>query len=137
VIRTWRWFYLLGVPGILCPFTAFSQIDPVRRDLIQVGFNVAMQGHAPQSGYAYYYRNQPDFFRTNLTLRLAIAPTYLDSELGISHALGPNTDVGFGAAGGGFADSYAEISQGSPSPVTGVNFRPALIICSIPVTKSH
>jgi hypothetical protein len=116
VIRTWRWLYVLSLLGILCPFSVFSQIDPVRRDLIQVGFNVAMQGHPPQSGYAYYYRNQPDFFRTNLTLRLAIAPTYLDSELGISHALGPNTDVGFGAAGGGFADSYAEISQGTFRP---------------------
>jgi hypothetical protein len=30
----------------------------------------------------------PQFYRPNLTLRMAIAPVYLDSELGISHVLG-------------------------------------------------
>src|SRR5208283_5676838 len=65
---------------------------------------------------AYYYHNQPDFLRTNLTLRLAIAPTYLDSELGFLGALGPNTDLGFGLAGGGFADNYNEIHGGQFYP---------------------
>jgi hypothetical protein len=41
-----------------------------------------------------------------------VAPTYLDSELGLGQALGPQTDVGFGFAGGGFADSYSEIRRG-------------------------
>ena len=90
-----------------------AQIDPVRRELIQVGYNGALQGHAPLSAYAFYYLNQPDFFNTNLTLRLALAPTYLDSELGIGHVFEKNTDIGIGVAGGGFADNYAEIRRGS------------------------
>ena len=97
-------------------FCAYGQIDPVKRDLLQFGYNVSFQGHAPLAAYAYYYRNRPDFFRTNLTLRLAIAPTYLDSELGISHALGYRTDLGIGVAGGGFADSYYEIRDGKYEP---------------------
>jgi hypothetical protein len=96
----------------LHPWLASGQIDPVKRELIQFGYNAALEGHPPLSAYAFYYRNQPDFLRTNLTLRLAIAPTYVDSELGISQALGAHTDLGIGVAGGGFADSYYEIRQG-------------------------
>jgi hypothetical protein len=104
------------VPLILVGCSAFpasGQIDPVSRELIQVGYNAAMEGHPPLSGYAFYYRNEPHFYRTNLTLRLAVAPTYLDSELGIGGALGPNTDLGIGIAGGGFGDSYDEIRGGT------------------------
>jgi hypothetical protein len=97
---------------LLIPFAAPAQIDPVKRRLFQVGYNAALSGHAPLSGYAFYYRNDPHFVRTNLTLRLAIAPVYLDSELGISHALTEFTDLGIGLAGGGFADSYSEIREG-------------------------
>ena len=96
----------------MVPFAVFAQIDPVERDLIQMGYNQPVQGRSPLAGYAYYYRNQPDFLHTNLTLRLAVAPTYLDSELGFSHLLGPQTDLGIGAAGGGFADNYNEIRGG-------------------------
>jgi hypothetical protein len=103
--------------GWLASFTAFGQIDPVKRELVQFGYNAALQGHSPLSAYAFYYRNQPEFLQhTNLTLRLALAPTYLDSELGISHFITPNTDLGIGVAGGGFADSYNEIRQGKYLP---------------------
>lgn len=95
---------------------AFSQIDPVQRDLVQIGYNAALQGHPPISAYAFYYHNTPEFLRTNLALRIAVAPTYIDSELGVREALGPRTDLGIGAAGGGFADSYAEIRQGTYLP---------------------
>lgn len=105
-----RWFLFLI--SCLSPILSLAQIDPEKRELIQVGYNLAMQGHPPLSGYAFYYLNRPNFLETNLTLRLAVAPTYLDSELGISHALGQNTDIGIGMAGGGFADNYAEIRQG-------------------------
>ncbi len=101
---------------VLAPVGARSQIDPTKRDLFQFGYNAALEGHPPLSIYAFYYRNQPDFLRTNLTLRLAIAPTYLDSELGFRNALGENTDLGIGLAGGGFADSYYEIRQGKYLP---------------------
>jgi hypothetical protein len=88
----------------------------VKRELLQFGYNAAFEGHPPLSAYAFYYRNQPDFLRTNLTLRLAIAPTYLDSELGIHGALDEQTDIGIGIAGGGFADSYNEIRSGKLWP---------------------
>jgi hypothetical protein len=102
--------------GCTSPFLALSQVDPMQRELIQVGYNASFEGHAPLAGYAFYYRNQPNFLHTNLTLRLAVAPTYLDSELGFSHLLGENTDVGVGIAGGGFADSYSEIRKGTYFP---------------------
>jgi hypothetical protein len=62
--------------------------------------------------YAFYYWNMPDFPSTNLFLRLAIAPTYVDSELGFKGLLGENTDLGIGAFGGAFANSYQEVRQG-------------------------
>src|ERR1035438_9752630 len=98
---------------LFVPYFAGAQIDPVKRDLIQFGYNQAMEGHAPFAGYAFYYHNQPDFLRTNLTLRLTLAPVYLDSELGFVNGLGPNTDFAIGLAGGGFADSYDEIHGGT------------------------
>jgi hypothetical protein len=98
------------------PIFAFAQIDPVKRDLIQLGYNAAFEGHAPFAGYAFYYHNQPDFLRTNLTLRLALAPVYLDSEFGFVGGLGPHTDFAIGLAGGGFADSYSEIRSGKYYP---------------------
>jgi len=112
-----RWVALLALPACLLPFHARGQIDPVKRELFQVGYDAALEGHPPLSVYAFFYRNQPDFLeQSNLTLRLAIAPTYLDSELGISGALGENTDIGIGLGGGGFADSYYEIRQIGQAP---------------------
>ena len=46
------------------------------------------------------------------TLRVALAPVYLDSELGVPRAMSPDTDVAFGLAGGGFADSFTELRRG-------------------------
>ncbi|HVV02069.1 MAG TPA: hypothetical protein VHH88_11950, partial [Verrucomicrobiae bacterium] len=88
----------------------------MKRELIQVGYNAALEGHAPLSAYAFYYWNHPGFIETNLTLRMAFAPTYLDSELGISQVISEHTDIGIGVAGGGFADSYSEIRRGKYLP---------------------
>src|SRR5450756_1940090 len=107
MIKPFAWLILF------LPVAAFAQIDPVKHDLIQMGYNQPIEGQSPVSGYAYYYHNQPDFIRTNMTLRVALAPVYLDSELGFINGLGPHTDLAFGAAGGGFADSYNEIHGGS------------------------
>jgi len=101
---------------LFAPALASAQIDPVKRDLIQLGYNQAFEGHQPLAAYAFYYHNDPDFLRTNLTLRLAVAPVYLDSELGFVGALGPNTDLGIGLAGGGFGDDYNEIRGGKFLP---------------------
>ena len=107
-----RWASIAGIGlGISC-LSASAQIDPDKRQLLHLGYNAFFQGHAPIAGYAFYYLNRPEFIRDDLTLRMAIAPVYFDSELGISHALGPNTDIGIGMAGGGFADSYNEVRGG-------------------------
>jgi hypothetical protein len=101
---------------LFVPVFASAQIDPVRRDLVQFGYNQPVEGREPLAAYAFYYHNQPDFLQTNITLRLAVAPVYLDSELGFNHALGPNTDFAIGFAGGGFEDSYSEIHDGTYLP---------------------
>lgn len=111
------WVGLLLLTGLFWPGrAAFGQIDPEPRKLFQFGFNQPLQGAAPISGYLFYFLNEPNFYQTNLTLRLAIAPVYLDSELGIRGALGPDTDLGLGLAGGGFADSYFEFHDGKYLP---------------------
>jgi hypothetical protein len=93
--------------------SAAGQIDPAKRELIQLGYNQPVEGQGPLAAYGYYLLNKPAFLsHSNLTLRLAVAPVYLDSELGVRALLGPSTDVGFGLAGGGFADSYSELRQG-------------------------
>jgi hypothetical protein len=117
--------------ALFAPIFASAQIDPVRRDLIQFGYNQAVEGRPPLAGYAFYYHNQPDFLRTNLTLRLALAPVYLDSELGFVHGLGPNTDFAIGLAGGGFADSYSEIRNGTYLPSESFNGNGAEISASV------
>jgi hypothetical protein len=103
---------LIVAVGLGWAWLAQGQIDPFKRELIQLGYNQPIQGRGPLAGYAFYYLNLPQFYETNLTLRLAVAPVYLDTELGISRVFGPNTDAGFGVHGGGFADSYAEIREG-------------------------
>jgi hypothetical protein len=116
VTSFWRLLFLPGLVSVLGPATGLGQIDPVKRELVQVGYNAAFQGHSPFSGYAFFYWNQPAFLNTNLALRLAIAPTYADSELGIRGVITPHTDIGIGVAGGGYADNYVEVRRGTFLP---------------------
>lgn len=107
------WMTLAGLAWLGSVSMLQAQIDPVHRELIQLGYNQPLEGRGPLAAYGFYYHNQPQWLQhSNLTLRLAVAPVYLDSELGVDHALGPNTDMGFGIAGGGFADSYSEVHRG-------------------------
>ncbi len=92
-------------------FRAGAQIDPLPRSLLQLGVDQSLTGGGPQAIYAYYYYNNPSFLSTNVALRLAIAPVYLDAELGFREVL-PHTDVGIGLNGGGFGENYYEIRQG-------------------------
>jgi hypothetical protein len=62
--------------------TALAQIDPYPRSLLQLGYDQSLSGQGPQSLYVYYYYNNPAFRRTNVALRLAVAPVYFDGELG-------------------------------------------------------
>ena len=110
------WYKQFASAGLLLlafALGASAQIDPAKRELIQLGYNQPLIGKGPLAAYGFYYLNKPDYFhRTNLTLRLAVAPVYLDSELGIARVLGPNTDIGIGLAGGGFAEGYSEVHRG-------------------------
>lgn len=117
MIKSRCWLSLFRSATLALPLVASAQIDPIDRRLIQVGYNTSFEGHPPLAMYAFFYYNKPNFLdHTNLVLRLAIAPTYLDSELGFKDLLGPNTDVGIGLAGGGYADSYSEIRRGKYLP---------------------
>lgn len=90
---------------------ARAQADPEPRRLMQMGFSRPLEGRGPLSGYLYYYHNHP--YRDKIrSLRLAVAPVYLDAEFGIKNGLGSATDLGVGLAGGGFADSHTEIRAG-------------------------
>lgn len=100
------------VTGILVSPRCEAQVDPVHRDLLELGYDEPLEGQTPQAGYAYFYYNNPDFFKTNVALRLALAPVYLNSEVGFKGLLSPYTDVGVGIEGGGFGDNYYEVQQG-------------------------
>jgi len=69
-------------------------IDPVKRELLQFGYNQPIQGAPPLSAYAFYYYNSPGaFHQTNMTWRLALAPVYADAELGIRGIFDKDTDL--------------------------------------------
>ena len=101
------WLVLALVPSL-----ASAQIDPEPRRLVQLGYNQPVEGRGPIAAYGFFYYNQPGWLATNLTLRLAVAPVYLDAELGFRGLLGPNTDAAVGLAGGGYAQSYSEVRGG-------------------------
>ena len=111
-----RLLLLLLVLDCWGPVAAHAQLDPEKRELFQFGYNAALEGHPPLSAYAFYYLNEPQFLGSNMVFRAAVAPTYLDSELGLRNALGENTDLGVDVSGGGYADSYNEIRQGKYLP---------------------
>jgi hypothetical protein len=84
----------------------------VQRRVFQAGYALPLHEHGPVAAYAFYYHNEPHFLQTNLTLRLAVVPVFVDSEFGILEALSPHTDLALGLSGGGFADSFSEIREG-------------------------
>lgn len=92
--------------------TAPAQIDPYPRSLLQLGYDQSLSGQGPQSLYVYYYYNDPAFRRTNVALRLAVAPVYFDGELGFRQLLSPNTDIGIGLNGGVYGENYYEVRRG-------------------------
>jgi len=104
--------YCLGGLLLLIRSPCFAQIDPYRRNLVQLGYDQPLEGSGPQAVYAYYYYNDPDFIRTNVALRLAIAPVYFDGEIGFKQLISPSTHFGIGIYGGGFGDNFYEVRQG-------------------------
>jgi hypothetical protein len=103
--------FILGA-GLLEGFTGRAQIDPIYRNLLELGYDQPINGQGPQGIYAYYYYNRPDFIGTNIALRMAIAPLYVDGELGFKHLISPTTDVGLGFYGGLYGENYYDVQQG-------------------------
>lgn len=91
---------------------ARAQIDPEERELVEIGYDHPVSGAGPTAGYLFLYLNRARFLRRDASLRLALAPVYLDAEYGLAKLLGPRTDLGIGLAGGGFAHDYAEVRGG-------------------------
>lgn len=106
-----RLLALCALTGIVVS-TAQAQIDPEHRQLLHLGVNQSLYTEGPMGAYAFYYWNMPHIPTTNQTLRLVIAPGYLDSELGFNRLLGEHTDLAIGAFGGMFANSYQEVRHG-------------------------
>jgi hypothetical protein len=109
---TRRLFSLVSLVALLGSFNCYAQIDPMHRNLLELGYDQPLTGKGPQGVYAYYYYNTPELFNTNTALRLAIAPAYVDGELGFKQLLSPTTDVGLGFNGGAFGANYYEVRQG-------------------------
>jgi hypothetical protein len=97
---------------MLAGFAAQAQIDPAPRQLLQLGVNSSMHDQGPMGAYAFYYWNMPNVPTTNQVLRFAIAPVYIDSDLGFKGLLGEHTDLAVGAFGGLYANSYQEVDAG-------------------------
>lgn len=110
--RTRSTIPLILTAVLLAGFNCHAQIDPEHRNLLELGYDQPLQGQGPQGEYLYYYYNNPDLFNTNVDLRLAIAPAYVDGELGFKQLLSPTTDVGLGFNGGAFGANYYEVRQG-------------------------
>jgi hypothetical protein len=106
--RSWIFCILI----LLAAGRGLAQIDPEHRELLEAGYDQPLEGQGPQGGYVFAYYNDPNLFNTNTALRLVVAPTYLNSELGLRQLISPTTDVGLGLEGGGYADNYYEIRQG-------------------------
>lgn len=99
--------------ALLADLAAQAQIDPAPRKLLHLGVNQSLHDDGPMGAYAFYYWNMPEVPTKDETLRLVIAPGYVDSELGFNHLLGEHTDLAVGAFGGLFANSYQEVRRGN------------------------
>jgi len=97
---------------LLAAQTSFGQIDPMRRNLLQLGYDQPLVGRGPYGVYSFYYYNDPEFRGTNLVLRAVLTPVYLDSELGFKGLISPYTDFGIDVGGGAFYDNLYDVQQG-------------------------
>jgi len=101
--------------SVMCFLTAFhcgAQVDPEQRSLLEVGYDASLKGQGPPGVYGFYYYNNPGYFATNVALRLAVTPVYLDGEVGFKQLISRYTDVGIRIDGGGWGDDYYEVRQG-------------------------
>ena len=74
-----NWRTLAIALGLLPGVASFAQIDPDKRQLLQLGYNASFEGHAPLAAYAFYYLNRPDFYREDLTLRIFLDKNVIEA----------------------------------------------------------
>lgn len=103
---------VLAAALALSALPAAAQMDPSKRLQLEGGFERGVGAPGPVAPYAYLYMNHPGVFGSSTTLRLALAPVYVDSELGLTEAM-PRTDVGLGISGGGYAFGQTEVYRGT------------------------
>jgi hypothetical protein len=98
---------------ILAVVPAHAQQDPEPRAYLEVGPEVALQGNAPLTGYAFFLWNRPHFPEADQYLRVVVAPTYLLSELVQDHWPFGRHAIGIGLNGGGIRFGHQEFRHGS------------------------
>src|SRR5262245_12088667 len=99
--------------SLVAVWTAQAQLDPEPRQILHLGVNQSLHEDGPQAHYLFYYWNMPEFHADDRSLRVIVAPTYLDGEYGLKGILGQNTDLGLGVFGGGFDYEYDEVRRGN------------------------
>jgi len=109
-VRTFGYFSGITLTAV---WTTHAQLDPEPRQLLHLGVNQSLHEDGPQAHYLFYYWNMLNVPSTNQVLRLILAPTYLDGQLGFKGLLGENTDLVLGAFGGGYAYDYDEVRRGN------------------------
>src|SRR6516164_3783715 len=110
--RPWASVFAALALLLFTSLPVLAQIDPMPRQLLHLGANFSLSDEGPLGAYAFYYWNMPNVPTTNEVLRLAIAPVYVDGDLGFKSLLGEHTDLALGAFGGLFANSYQEVDGG-------------------------
>ncbi len=89
-----------------------AQIDDARRFQLEGGYEQGIGQPGLNAPYIYAYYNRPGMFHSSSTFRLAIAPPYVNSELGIRNVFGHYADMGVGISGGGYAYGQNEVYRG-------------------------
>lgn len=102
--------------AVLLAAPARAQIDDAKRLLFEGGYEDGVGNPGPSSPYAYLYLNRPGAVGPGSAWRLALAPVYADTELGIPHVFGTRTDIGLGFSGGGYAFGNSQVIRGDEKP---------------------
>ncbi len=91
---------------------AAAQPDPEPRANLEVGVEGPLRGESTLAGYAFLLWNRPHFPADDESLRVVIAPTYLESELVRNDWPWGGHAVGLGISGGGFRFGHEEFRRG-------------------------
>jgi hypothetical protein len=105
-------FAAAGALIVLAAAPAWAQIDDARRFQLESGIEQGLGQPGPVTPYFFLYLNRPNVNRSSETLRIALAPVYLDAELGIKDAFGSLSDAAIGLSGGGYAFGQNEVFRG-------------------------